>query len=167
MGLFDKLFGKKEVVELPEIADDAIVALGAGELIDVTTVSDAMFAEQLMGKTIAFQLTDKTVVSPVNGTVEVAFPTGHAFAVRMNDGTGILVHIGVDTVSLNGKGFKMLAKVGQTVQAGQPMVEVNWKTVKDAGLDPSVMLIVTEPVEGKEYNFIDPQAVTSYQQINK
>lgn len=167
MGLFDKLFGKKEVVQLPEIADDAIITLGAGELIDVTTVSDAMFAEQMMGKTIAFKLSDKAVVSPVNGTVEVAFPTGHAFAVRMNDGTGILVHIGVDTVSLNGKGFKMLAKVGQTVKAGQPMVEVNWNTVKEAGLDASTMLIVTEPVEGKEYNFIDPQAVTNYQQINK
>lgn len=112
MGLFDKLFGKNETVQLPEIADDAIIALGNGELIDVTTVSDAMFAEQVMGKTAAFKLTDKTVVSPVNGTVEVAFETGHAFAVRMKDGTGILVHIGIDTVSLNGKGFKMLAKVG-------------------------------------------------------
>ncbi len=167
MGLFDKLFGKKEVVDLPEIADDAIIALGKGELIDVTTVSDAMFAEQMMGKTIAFHLTDKTVVSPVNGKVEVAFPTGHAFAVRMNDGAGILVHIGVDTVSLNGKGFKMLAKVGQDVKAGQPMVEVNWDVVKEAGLDTSVMLIVTEPADGKEYNFIDPQPVENFQQINK
>lgn len=61
----------------------------------------------------------------------------------------------------------MLAKVGQTVKAGQPMVEVNWKTVKDAGLDTSTMLIVTEPADGKEYNFIDPQAVSAYMQINK
>ncbi|WP_270474270.1 PTS sugar transporter subunit IIA [Holdemanella porci] len=167
MGLFDKLFGKKETVELPEIADDAIITLGNGELIDVTTVSDAMFAEQVMGKTAAFKLTDKTVVSPANGTVEVAFETGHAFAVRMKDGTGILVHIGIDTVSLNGKGFKMLAKVGQEVKAGQPMVEVNWNTVNNAGLDASTMLIITEPVEGKDYNFIDPQTVSDYQQINK
>lgn len=167
MGLFDKLFGKTQEVQLPEISDDAIIALGAGELIDVTTVSDAMFAQQVMGKTAAFQLTDKVVVSPVNGTVEVAFETGHAFAVRMKDGTGVLVHIGVDTVSLNGKGFKMLAKVGQTVKAGQPMVEVNWNTIKNAGLDASVMLIITEPVEGKEYNFIEPQVVSAYQQINK
>ena len=167
MGLFDKLFGKKETVELPEIADDAIITLGNGELIDVTTVSDAMFAEQVMGKTAAFKLTDKTVVSPANGTVEVAFETGHAFAVRMKDGTGILVHIGIDTVSLNGKGFKMLAKVGQEVKAGQPMVEVNWSTVNNAGLDASTMLIITEPVEGKDYNFIDPQTVSNYQQINE
>ena len=107
------------------------------------------------------------MVSPVNGTVEVAFETGHAFAVRMKDGTGILVHIGIDTVSLNGKGFKMLAKVGQKVKAGQPMVEVNWSTVNNAGLDASTMLIITEPVEGKDYNFIDPQTVSNYQQINK
>lgn len=167
MGLFDKLFGKTQEVQLPEISDDAIIALGTGELIDVTTVSDDMFAQQVMGKTAAFQLTDKVVVSPVNGTVEVAFETGHAFAVRMKDGTGILVHIGIDTVSLNGKGFKMLAKVGQEVKAGQPMVEVNWNTVNNAGLDASTMLIITEPVEGKDYNFIDPQTVSDYQQINK
>ena len=167
MGLFDKLFGKSETVQLPEIADDAIIALGNGELIDVTTVSDAMFAEQVMGETAAFKLTDKTVVSPVNGTVEVAFETGHAFAVRMKDGTGILVHIGIDTVFLNGKGFKMLVKKKKKVKAGQPIVEVNWNTVNNAGLDASTMLIITEPVEGKDYNFIDPQTVSNYQQINK
>lgn len=167
MGLFDKLFGKSEVVELPEIEDDAIVSLGVGEVVDIKSVSDAMFADEIMGKSIAFQLTGKTVCSPVNGKVEVAFSTGHSFAVRMKDGTGVLVHIGVDTVSLNGKGFKMLAKVGQEVKAGQPMVEVNWNTVKDAGLDTSTMLIITEPVEGKTYDFIEPQTVSNYQRVNK
>lgn len=167
MGLFDKLFGKKEEAQLPVIADDAIIALGNGKLIDVATVSDDMFAKQLMGKTVAFQLIDKTVVSPANGKVEVAFPTGHAFAIRMNDGTGILVHIGVDTVSLDGKGFKMLIKVGQEVKAGQPCVDVDWDVIKNAGLDTSTMLIITEPINGKAYDFIESQPVKSYQKINK
>ena len=121
----------------------------------------------MMGKTIAFQLSDKTVVSPANGKVEVAFPTGHAFAIRMNDGTGILVNIGVDTVSLDGEGFKMLTKVGQEVKAGQPCVEVDWEVIKNKGLDTSTMLIITEPVNGKVYDFINPQTVAKYQQINK
>ncbi|MCF0105774.1 MAG: PTS glucose transporter subunit IIA, partial [Holdemanella sp.] len=168
MGLFDKLFGKKEPeIQLPAIADDVIIALGAGELIDITTVSDAMFAEQMMGKSCAFKLTDADVVAPVNGKIEVAFPTGHAFAVRANDGTGVLVHIGVDTVSLNGKGFKPLVKVGDTVKAGQPCVKVDWSVVKGAGLDTSTMLIITEPVDGKTYDFIDPCTVQKYQQVNK
>ena len=166
MGLFDKLFKKEPAVELPVVADDAIIALGTGEVIDVTTVPDAMFAQQMMGKTIAYKLSDKAVVSPVNGTIEVAFPTGHAFAVRMKDGTGILVHIGVDTVSLNGKGFKPVVKVGQAVKAGQTCVEVDWNTVKNAGLDTSTMMIITEPVDGKEYNFVQPGPVSKNQKVN-
>ena len=168
MGLFDKLFGKKEPqVQLPAVANDVIVSLGKGELVDVTTVSDPMFAEQMMGKTIAFKLTDGTVCSPANGKVEVAFPTGHAFAIRMEDGTGLLVHIGVDTVSLDGKGFNMLVKVGDTVKAGQPCVKVDWSIVEKAELDTSTMLIITEPVDGKTYDFVDPCTVEPYQQISK
>ena len=168
MGLFDKVFKKKEIdIHLPDIADDAIVSVGAGEIVDIKTVSDAMFAEQMMGKSCAFRLTGENVVAPVNGTIEVAFPTGHAFAIRAKDGTGILVHIGVDTVSLNGKGFKTLVKVGQTVKAGQPCVRVNWPFVKSAGFDCSVILIVTEPMEGRTYDFIPPQKVDNYQKITK
>lgn len=169
MGFFNKIFSRNETAmeaELPAVSDEAIVALGNGNLIDVTTVSDEMFAQQLMGKTIAFKLTDKMVVSPANGKIELCFPTGHAFAVKMTDGTCILVHIGIDTVSLNGKGFKMLVNVGDTVKAGQPVVEVDWSVIQEAGLDTSTMLIITEPAENVEYFFIEPTEVTSGQQIN-
>ena len=60
------------------------------------------------GKTVAIEPTDGKIVSPVNGSLEVIFPTYHAFAVRAKDGTGYLVHIGIDTVSMNGEGFKAL-----------------------------------------------------------
>lgn len=165
MGLFDKLL--KKGPELPAVADDAIVAIGNGNMVEVSALPDPMFAEEMMGQTVAFALQDNVVVSPANGTIEVAFPTGHAFAVRMADGTGILVHIGIETVGLNGKGFKPLIKQGDKVKAGQPCVEVDWATIKAAGLNTSTMLIITEPVDGKEYQFIDNQAVECMQKVNK
>lgn len=164
MGLFDKLF-KSEV--LPEVGDKDIISLGAGEVIPVSTVSDPMFAQEMLGKTCAFKLTDKTVVCPANGTVEVSFPTGHAFGLRMNDGTGILVHIGVDTVNLNGKGFKPYLKAGDKVKAGQKAVDVDWSAIENAGLDTSTMLIITEPVEGKSYDFVEAGSIAKYQPVKK
>ena len=114
MGLFDKLFKKEEEVVLPElnVSDDDIVAIADGEVIDITTVSDAVFAEQMMGKSTAFKYNkDKVVLcSPANGTLAVLFPTGHAYGIMMNNGVELLVHCGVDTVNANGDGFKLLGK---------------------------------------------------------
>ncbi len=163
MGLFDRLFKNTET--LPEISDEDIVSLGTGNIIPVSEVSDLVFSQEMMGKTCAFKLTEKTVLCPINGTVEVSFPTGHAFGLRMNDGTGILVHIGVDTVNLGGKGFKTFLKVGDKVRAGQKAVEVDWSVIESAGLDSSVMLIITEPKEGKTYNFRSPGPVEKYQSV--
>ena len=140
MGFFDK-FRKKEA---PVCGDDEIVAVVEGEMISPSKITDSVFSKELLGKTIGFLPADGTIVSPVNGKVEVLFPAGHAFAVRMADGTGLMVHVGLETVSLNGRGFKKLVKEGAAVHAGQPVVQVDLETVRAAGLDPVTMLIITE-----------------------
>lgn len=84
-----------------------------------------MFAQEIMGQTIGFVPKNGLIVSPANGTLEVVFQTGHAFGVRMQDGTGLLVHIGINTVDMNGKGFKIFARQGDTVKAGQPIIFVD------------------------------------------
>ena len=133
MGLFDA-FKKKEVVLEPvNAADEDIVALADGQMIDVTTVSDPMFAEKMMGDSIAFSYEgDKvTICSPANGTLSAIFPTGHAFGVTMKNGVELLVHIGIDTVNSKGDGFKVLGKKqDQAVKAGDPIVEVDLKKLK-------------------------------------
>ena len=169
MGLFDKLFKKEEEV-LPElnVDDSAIVAIADGELIDVKSVPDPVFAEEMMGKSTAFKYNkDKvTLCSPANGTLGVLFPTGHAFGIVTNEGVEILIHCGVDTVNANGDGFKLLKKKqGDTVKAGDPIVEVDIKKLS-ANYDMSTMLIITNPNE-KEYEFIEPQAVKRGQSVVK
>ncbi|MBE6104680.1 MAG: PTS glucose transporter subunit IIA [Erysipelotrichaceae bacterium] len=169
MGLFDKLFKKEEEV-LPElnVDDSAIVAIADGELIDIKSVPDPVFAEEMMGKSTAFKYNkDKvTLCSPANGTLGVLFPTGHAFGIVTNEGVEILIHCGVDTVNANGDGFKLLKKKqGDTVKAGDPIVEVDIKKLS-ANYDMSTMLIITNPNE-KVFEFIEPQAVKRGQSVVK
>lgn len=163
MGLFD--FLKKEQVAAH--SDEEVVAVCEGEFIEPAKISDPVFAEGMMGQTVAIEPTEGTVVSPVNGTIEVAFPTGHAFGVRAKNGTGYLVHIGVDTVAMNGDGFKMLKKQGDEVKAGETVVKVDLAKVKAANHPATTMIIVTEPVDGKEYNYIPFGPVTKGQVISK
>ncbi len=122
-------------------------------MIEPQKINDKMFANEMLGKTVAFIPTSKEIYSPCDGTLEVMFPTGHAFAVRMKDGTGILVHVGINTVDLNGKGFKTFAKQGDKVKAGQKLLEVDFDLIKQEGYDTTTMLIITEPVDNKEYVF--------------
>ena len=170
MGLFDKLFKKEEVVlpALENVADEDIVAIADGELIDVSTVSDPVFAEQMMGKSTAFKFDkDKVVLcSPANGTLAVLFPTGHAYGIAMNNGVELLVHCGVDTVNAKGDGFKLLGKKqGDAIKAGDPIVEVDIKKLSKT-YDMATMLIITN-ANDKELDFVDPQTVTRGQKVIK
>ncbi|MBR4608977.1 MAG: PTS glucose transporter subunit IIA [Erysipelotrichaceae bacterium] len=171
MGLFDKLFKKEEEVVLPaleNVADEDIVAIADSELIDVSTVSDPVFAEQMMGKSTAFKFDkDKVVLcSPANGTLAVLFPTGHAYGIAMNNGVELLVHCGVDTVNAKGDGFKLLGKKqGDAIKAGDPIVEVDIKKLSKT-YDMSTMLIITN-ANDKELDFVDPQTVTRGQKVIK
>ena len=168
MGLFDRLFKKEEGISLPaleNVADDDILAIADGKLIDIKTVSDPVFAEQMMGKSVAFRYEGKTVLcSPANGTLGVLFPTGHAYGIVMNNGVELLVHCGVDTVNAKGDGFRLLdMKQGDPVKAGDPIVEVDINKLSKT-YDMSTMLIITN-ANDKEYEFIEPQHVTRGQRV--
>ena len=96
------------------------------------------------------------------------YPTGHAFGIRRPDGLGVLVHVGINTVNLNGKGFKLYAKQGETVKAGQKLIKVSTEWIRDEGYDLSTMLIITEPLNKDErIQFIDKKHVTRGEIINK
>ena len=126
-----------------------------GKLFPIETVQDDVFAQQMMGQTIALEpLKGKdTLLSPADGVLEVMYPTGHAYAVKMKNGMGLLIHIGIDTVELNGEGFTVLAKQGEKIKMGQPIVDVDFDTLKAKGFDVSVMLIVTQNPGGEPIAF--------------
>lgn len=149
MGLFDAFKKKTEILEPLNVSDTDIVALADGELIDVTNVSDPMFAEKMMGDSVAFRYSGEkvTICSPANGTLSALFPTGHAFGVTMKNGVELLVHIGIDTVNAKGDGFRLLGKKqDDAVKAGDPIIEVDLKKLAKK-YDMPVMLIVTNANE--------------------
>lgn len=134
---------KPQVKAQGQVADNDIVAISNGKIIPLEDVKDEVFSQKIMGDGIAFDLSDDIIASPCNGILSAVFPTGHAFGVNMDDGTEVLVHIGINTVELDGKGFQVLIEQGKTVTAGEPIIKLDMNLLKDSGYDFTTMLIVT------------------------
>lgn len=167
MGIFNRL-KKGEAKKTHKEADTAIVAMADGELVDVSTVSDPVFAGKALGESVAFcyEGDQVTICAPAAGELSVVFPTGHAFGIRMNSGVELLVHIGINTVEAQGDGFDLHnKKQGDWVSRGDEIVTVNLKKLRDS-YDMSTMLIVTED-NGQKICFIDAGKVRKEQSIVK
>lgn len=166
MGFLDRLIKKVYLPPLEKVSDSDIVAMADGEIIDIKDVSDPMFAEEVLGKSLAFHFEGKTAMcAPANGKLTTLFSTGHAYCVTSNEGVELLVHCGVDTVNTRGEGFKLLKKEGDTVKAGDPIVEVDIPRLAKS-YDMSTILIITDQ-NGKEIEFIDKQPVKRGQSLLK
>lgn len=128
---------------VPLGSDDFIKAPLTGELIKLEKVDDPVFSSLAMGKGIAIKPKSNVIIAPFDATVESLFPTGHAIGLKSNNGTELLIHIGIDTVKLNGEGFRPLVSQGDTVTSGQPLIEFDSQIIRNASLDDIVMIVVT------------------------
>lgn len=140
--------GKEKKLTQPvrkDYPDNAIVAVAEGKLEPLSTVNDEAFASGALGKGVAIKLDGDFICAPANGKVTALFPTGHAFGITTKEGIEILVHIGINTVNLQGKGFDVLVHQGDEVRAGQPIVKVDRKAIEREGYDITTMEIVTNP----------------------
>ena len=136
-----------------------------GVAADLSTAPDEAFADRMMGDGAVVTPTDAIVKAPEDGEVAFVFDTKHAIGFTTDSGLSLLIHVGIDTVKLDGKGFEVLATQGQTVKAGDPLVKVDLKSLSKK-YDMVTMLIVTDPNE-KEISFIDCQEVKKGQIISK
>ncbi len=128
------------------LASGTKVALGApvsGRAIPLTQVQDKVFASQAMGHGLGIVPSDGRIVAPVDGKVVVAMKSGHAFGIKTDSGIEVLVHIGVDTVQLNGEGFTPKVAKGDVVKKGDVLCEVDLGVIERAGYDPTTVMIVT------------------------
>lgn len=145
MGLFDKLFGSKKPVKPEAVAasaDKGAVCSPAAGRVEVTDkIPDPVFACEAMGQTVAVWPADDNVFAPISGTVVSAMP--HAFGIAGNDGVEVLVHVGVDTVNMNGDGFQVWIKAGDHVRAGDPVLTFDRGKVAKAGYKDIIMTIIT------------------------
>lgn len=126
-----------------QVAGFEINAPVAGELVDMTTVKDAVFSSGMMGKGIAIEPEDNKIFAPIDGEVTVAYATKHAYGLKSNDGVEVLIHIGIDTVNLDGKGFTSQVTQGQQVHRGDLLGTFDKQAIVDAGYPVTTMVIVT------------------------
>ena len=134
MGFIDKLFGGNKI----EIGSPV-----NGEIVPITEVKDPTFAEEMIGKGVAVIPSDGKFYAPSDGTLVALFPTGHAYALNTDDGAELLVHIGIDTVKLDGQYYTIHATQGDKVKKGDLIVEVDLEGVKSAGYDYITPVIVS------------------------
>ena len=114
-----------------------------GKIKTLKSLKDGVFSEGMMGAGFTVAPESNTIVAPISGKLVTVFPTGHAYGIEGKDGTNVLVHIGLDTVGLNGEGFKSLVKQGKKVKAGKPMAEVDFDGIKSKVPSIDVIVLVT------------------------
>ncbi|MCP9312403.1 PTS glucose transporter subunit IIA [Liquorilactobacillus satsumensis] len=140
---FFGLRGVSQQAETNSKESEQLIAPVAGTILPLTSVADEVFASEAMGKGIAIKPDDGHVTSPVAGTVSAVYPTGHAIGLISDQGAEILIHIGIDTVKLNGKYFETKVKKDQHVNPGDELVTFAPDKIAEAEYDNTVMLIIT------------------------
>lgn len=131
------LFGKNKKTDLK----DCIVAPVNGKLIPLEQVKDEVFAQKMIGDGAAVVPDDELIVAPCTGKITMLYPTLHAFGIQKDDGIELLVHIGIDTVRLNGKGFKSYVKEGDFVEAGDKIIRFDSYEMNNLKMDMTVMTL--------------------------
>ena len=119
----------------------SVVSPVAGEAVQLTETTEPLFSSEALGKGIAIKPTSELACAPVNGKVTACMP--HAVGVTTEQGVEVLVHIGVETVTLNGEGFKTLVSEGQQVSAGDPLTEFSREVIAAHNLEDTVFVVVT------------------------
>ena len=147
MGFFNKLFGRKAEQQEAKvefiIQNRTILAPISGKVLAQADIPDETFAQGILGPGCGIEPSEKTVYAPFDGVVSQVPSTLHAVGLTSDDGIELLIHVGMDTVEMQGKGFKALVKVGDKVKAGTPLLKVDLDAIRAAGHPTATAIIVT------------------------
>lgn len=140
-----------------------------GRVIPVSQVKDATFAEEILGMTVAIEPEEGTVKAPCDGEILNIYETGHAVCMVTKTGAEILIHVGIDTVKLNGSGFRKMVSDGMKVHAGDVLIEMDMEEVKEAGYERTTMMILTneDETEGKKLLVENAESGTPVMELRK
>ena len=140
-----------------------------GRVIPVSQVKDATFAEEILGMTVAIEPEEGKIKAPCDGEILNIYETGHAVCMLTKTGAEILIHVGIDTVKLNGKGFKKMVSDGMKVHEGDVLIEMDMEEVKEAGYERTTMMILTneDETEGKKLFVEKAESGTPIMELRK
>ncbi len=137
MGLFSKLFSRNDTSN-----GNQIYAPIAGQAVAITEVPDPVFSGKMMGDGVAIIPSNGKIYAPFSGTIDMMFDTGHAVSLISDTGVEVLIHVGLETVGLRGKPFKVRVKKGDKVKRGQLLIEADLDAIKAAGLNTITPVVV-------------------------
>ena len=140
------------------LQNETLVTPIVGDVVALADVNDPVFSSGAMGQGIAVKPSQGVVYAPADAEVSIAFPTGHAFGLKTTDGAEVLIHVGIDTVSMNGEGFEAKVAQGDKVKAGDVLGTFDSNKIAAAGLDDTTMVIVTNTAD---YASVAPVATGS------
>lgn len=152
------IFFKKE-----KSVDDKIYSPFNGTVINISEVPDPVFSKKMMGDGFAIEPDSSEIFSPVTG--KVLFVEGHAVGFSRSDGLEILMHIGLDTVSLNGEPFTFNIVSGQKVKGGESIGTVDWSIIEEAGLYKTTVIVFTSSLKQEEEFFVNYEEVNGGEKI--
>jgi glucose-specific phosphotransferase system IIA component len=133
-----------------------------GKLVSISDVKDPVFSQKIMGDGFAIIPSANEVYSPVDATIEVLYPTGHAIGLRTEEGIEILIHLGIDTVKSKSNSFKLLKQVGDRVQAGDIVVVMDLKQLKKEGYDMTTPIIF---LNGQKLKALKPKNLIAQDEV--
>lgn len=144
-----------------ERTDEKLHSPIVGEVVALSEVNDPVFSSGVMGQGIAVKPSKGVVYAPADAEIAIAFPTGHAYGLKTDNGAEILIHVGIDTVSLNGKGFEAKVSQGDRVRAGDIIGTFDSEVIATNGLDDTTMVIITNTMDYAEVTPIATGSVTN------
>lgn len=152
---------EEPVVATSERADEKLRSPIVGEVVALSEVNDPVFSSGVMGQGIAVKPSKGVVYAPADAEIAIAFPTGHAYGLKTDNGSEILIHVGIDTVSLNGEGFEAKVSQGDRVRAGDIIGTFDSEVIAANGLDDTTMVIITNTMDYAEVTPIATGSVTN------
>jgi glucose-specific phosphotransferase system IIA component len=142
-----------------------IYAPMSGKIIDLTELEDPVFSEKMVGDGVAIEPNENIVLSPVKGKIIQVFPTKHAIGIETDNGLEILIHLGIDTVELKGEGFNAFVKVGDRVNIGDKLLEMNIEIIQEKGKSTHTPIFITNMDKVKELKLMNKDSVKAGKDI--
>lgn len=168
MGIFSKLFGGgAHAAAAAQCEPLTVYAPTDGTVIPIAEFPDAVFCQEVLGPGCGILPTGNTVYAPFHGTVVQASDTLHAVGLCSGDGLELLIHVGVDTVDMAGKGFKYHVKDGQKVRLGDPLIEFDSEVIRAAGHSDAIAVVVTNSDDFSGVELQNPGEVRHGERILK
>ncbi len=155
--MLKKLFGKNNKIQLASVCD--------GEVIELSEVSDPVFAEKMMGDGFAINPTKGEIVAPFDGEVSLVIDTKHAITVKAENGMEVLIHVGIDTVKLNGKHFETKVNTGDKIKKGDVLSVFDIEGIKSEGYPTTTPIIIVNSDDYESFEFENKGNISALQNV--